>query len=116
MILKLGPKLYPRGSFARQQKLHSEKRIDFGGSRKKPPARVTKNTAQNRRWMPPNSPLIKRAKPTSFGQRDMKNIALRLAARSIETHKPGDFRCGVRNRSTSAVIARISASIPVANR
>ena len=75
---KAGTKIVSERQLREAAKAALRKADRFGGSRKKPPARVTKNTAQNRRWMPPNSPLIKRAKPTSFGQRDMKNIALRL--------------------------------------
>jgi hypothetical protein len=37
-------------------------------------------------------------------------------AQSIEIHKPADFRWGARNCSTSAVIASMSAAIPLSNR
>src|SRR6516164_11662581 len=83
MILRPGPKAHPRGSFAQQQKLLLEKRIDFGGWRKKPLARVTRNTAQNRRVTPLRWRLIKHAKLTSFEQRRIKNeTAPRLRAGS----------------------------------
>ena len=81
--LEAGTKAHPRGSFAQQQKLLLEKRTDFGGWRKKPLARVTRNTAQNRRVTPLKWRLIKHAKLTSFEQRRIKNeTAPRLRAGS----------------------------------